>query len=325
MRSESLGMMGSFKLSGLIAAPYTPLRPDGDLNVSMIEKQAAMLVTNGISAAFVCGSTGEGMSLTLDERMQVAQRWTEVSGPSLSVIVHTGHNCLRDACTLAAHAQRIGAAATSALPPMYYKPSGAAQTVACAAAVAAAAPQLPFFYYHIPGMTGFPVSMVEFIERGRERIPNLRGIKFTFPDLMEYQRCNALADEKFQIGWGVDEMLLGALAVGARAAVGSTYNYTAPLYHRMINAFQSGDLTAAREASQLSVELIAVLLRFGGVRTGKAIMSMIGLDVGPPRPPFQPLTEDEVAVVRGDYERLGFFDAIAQPARSSMSKAGLTA
>src|SRR5687767_2911467 len=153
-------MIRPFKLSGLIAAPFTPFRADGDLKLEVIEKQAALLRENGISAAFVCGSTGEGMSLTVDERMRVAQRWVDVAGSSLGVIVHTGHNCLRDACALAAHAQQIGASATSALPPMYFKPAGVAQTINCAAAVAAAAPELPFFYYHIPGFAGFPLSMV---------------------------------------------------------------------------------------------------------------------------------------------------------------------
>jgi N-acetylneuraminate lyase len=304
-----------FRLCGLIAAPHTPFRPDGDLNLAMIEKQAVLLMDNGVTAAFICGTTGEGASLTVDERMRVAQRWTEVAGPSLGVIVHTGHNSLRDACALAAHAQGVGASATSALPPMYFKPVGVAATVKCAAAVAAAAPDLPFYYYHIPGFTGVPVSMVDFMQQGRAAIPNLRGIKFTHPDLMEYQRCLALAGEELQIAWGVDEMLLGGLAVGARAAVGSTYNYTAPVYHRMIRAVEAADLATAREAAQLSVALIAVLLRFGGVRTGKAIMSMIGVDVGPPRAPFEPLSAEEFATVRSEYERLGFFEAIATPVR----------
>lgn len=303
-----------FALSGLVAAPHTPLRPDGDLNLPMIERQATRLVESGVGAAFVCGTTGEGMSLTTDERMAVARRWTEVCGPALSVIVHTGHNSLRDAAALAGHAARVGASATSAVPPTYYKPGGVAQAVACAQAVAAAAPGLPFYYYHIPSFAPFPLSVPDFIQQARDRIPNFRGVKFTHPDLMEYQRCLALAGDDLQIAWGVDEMLLGALAVGARAAVGSTYNYAAPLYRRMTDAFEAGDLAAARRWSRLSAELVAVLLRFGGLRAGKAVMALTGLDVGPPRPPLEPLTGEELAAVRDAYGRLGFFDVI-RPAK----------
>src|SRR5688500_10072384 len=209
-----------FALSGLTAAPYTPFRHDGDLNLPVIEKQAARLIETGVSAAFVCGTTGESMSLTVDERMQVARRWTEVCGradrAALRVIVHTGHNSLRDAAALAAHAQQIGAAATSAVPPTYYKPAGVTQTVACAAAVASAAPGLPFYYYHIPSYATFPLSVVDFLERARATIPNLRGMKFTHSDLMEYQQCLALAGDDLQVAWGVDEMLLGAWAAGCR-------------------------------------------------------------------------------------------------------------
>lgn len=304
-------------LSGLIAAPYTAFHADGDLNLDMIEKQASVLVEHGVAGAFVCGSTGEGMSMTLDERMRVAARWVEVAGTSLKVIVHTGHNCLRDACTLAVHAQKIGAAATAAVPPTYFKPRNIADTVACAASVAAAAAGLPFYYYHIPALAGSPLSMVEFIEQARERIANFGGIKFTCPDLMEFQRCLAAAGEDLGLGWGTDEMLLGAAASGARAAVGSTYNYTAPLYLRMLGQFEAGDLPAARKSSRLTCDLVAILLRFGGVRTGKAIMGLIGVDVGPPRLPLQPLADEELSVLRREYERLGFFDAIAAPPPTS--------
>ena len=102
--------------------------------------------------------------------------------------------------------------------------------------VASAASKLPFYYYHIPTMTGVNVSMHDFLQVAPERIDNLRGIKFTHGDLMDYQRCKKFADGQYDVAWGVDEMLLGALAIGAAAAVGSTYNYAAPLYHRMISS-----------------------------------------------------------------------------------------
>ena len=133
-------------------------------------------------------------------------------------------------------------------------------------------------------------------------------MKFTHSDLMEYQQCLALAGDDLQVAWGVDEMLLGAWAAGCRAAVGSTYNYAAPIYRKMIDALEAGDLATARRWSRLSVEGVVPLNRFGGIRTGKAIMAMTGIDVGPPRLPMEPLTAEEVNAVREAYERLGFFE-----------------
>src|SRR4051794_10669074 len=109
--------MNGFRLNGLIAAPYTPFDASGDVNLAMIEKQCSGLVSSGVKGAFVCGTTGEGLSLTQDERMSVAQRWVDVVDEQLKVIVHVGHNSQREAMALARHAQEIGASAIAALPP----------------------------------------------------------------------------------------------------------------------------------------------------------------------------------------------------------------
>jgi N-acetylneuraminate lyase len=137
---------------------------------------------------------------------------------------------------------------------------------------------------------------------------------------MEYQRCSRIADGEFDIAWGVDEMLLAALAVGADAAVGSTYNYAAPLYLKMIAAFQRGDLDTARQCAGKSVDMIAVLLKHGVLRTGKATMGLIGIDLGPTRSPVPPLVGEELNTVRRTYERLGFFDwAVRGDVRTTVS------
>src|SRR4051812_20866245 len=103
--------MAKFRLNGLIAAPYTPFDAAGDLNLAVVEKQCAALVSSGVVGAFVCGTTGEGLSLTIDERMHVAQQWVEVAGGELKVVVHVGHNSQRDCVTLAKHAREINASA----------------------------------------------------------------------------------------------------------------------------------------------------------------------------------------------------------------------
>src|SRR5687768_10736869 len=93
---------------GLVAAPFTPFDDHGALNLRMVERQAASLVANRVIGAFVCGTTGEGLSLTTAERMALAQRWTSIAPETLQVIVHVGHTSLADCRALAAHAEKIG-------------------------------------------------------------------------------------------------------------------------------------------------------------------------------------------------------------------------
>jgi N-acetylneuraminate lyase len=312
--------MAPFKLGGLVAAPYTPFDRSGDLNLSVVERQADTLLAGGVRGAFVCGTTGEGMSLTTDERMRVAKRWADVCrGTSLNVVVHVGHTCQRDAMALARDAHEVGAAAIAALPPFFFKPASVDQVVEFMRPIAAAGEGLPFYYYQIPSMTGVTLPVYDFLQLAGERIPQLHGVKFTHGDLMDYQRCLRVADGRYEIAWGVDEMLLGALAAGATSAVGSTYNYAAPLYGKLINAFRDGDLMTARACAARSVDMIAVLLKHGVLRTGKATMAMIGVDCGPTRSPVPPMADEEAATVRRAYERIGFFDWSAATGRSPVT------
>ena len=87
--------------------------------------------------------------------------------------------------------------------------------------------------------------------------------------------------------FGVDEFLLAAVALGATCAVGSTYNYAAPVYHRMLAAVREGNLEAARREQYESAKLVRALIDFGGLRAGKAIVKMLGLDCGPVRSPLR--------------------------------------
>ncbi len=78
-------------VTGLVPAPHTPMHADGSVNLDTIDKQAELLIANGVSGVFVCGTTGEGMSLTVQERLDIAERWQALAGDTLQVIVHVGH------------------------------------------------------------------------------------------------------------------------------------------------------------------------------------------------------------------------------------------
>jgi len=298
-------------LHGLIAAPHTPFAADGSLHLAIVEKQAAHLLAHGVTAAFIGGTTGETHSLTLDERRALAQRWTEVArGTPLRIIVHAGSNCLADARVLAAQAQQLKATAIAAMAPSYFKPRNVDTLVDCMAEIASAAPALPFYYYEIPSFTGVALSPSEFLAMGAQRIPNLAGLKFTSNNLMEYQLCLRAAGGSLDVAFGFDEMLLAALALGARGAVGSTYNFAAPIYHRLIAAFQRGDLDTARREQFRSVQMIQALVRHGFMGAAKAVMAMLGVNVGPARLPNASLTTEQAATLRTDLEQIGFFDWI---------------
>jgi len=298
-------------LTGLVAAVHTPFRPDGSLHLDVVEAQAAHLRAWGIDLAFVGGSTGEGHSLSLEERRALARRWVEVArGTALGVVVHVGANCLADSRALAAQAEELGAVAISALAPSYFKPRDTDALVACCADVAASAPRTPFYFYDIPALTGVSFSMPEFFEQAPARLPTLAGLKFTNPDLMAYLQCLQAGGGQWDVPWGIDEWLLAALAMGAQGAVGSSYNFAAPLYHRLIKAFEEDDLSTARWEQFRSVQLIQLLAGYGYMGAAKAVMKMLGVDVGPARLPQGNPSAAQVKELRRQLETLGFFDWI---------------
>jgi len=295
------------RFAGLIPATYTPLAADGAVDVDAIAPLTEQLLADGVSGLYVCGSTGEGVSLAADERRQVAKAFMAAARCRVPVIVHVGHDSLAEAAALAAHAADIGVDAISAMPPCYFPIRDAAMVVESAAAVAAAAPKLPFYYYHIPAMTGVAIDVVEFLKQAGDRIPNFAGVKYTANTLHEFQECVALDGGRFEMLSGYDEMLLPALAVGARAAVGSTFNVASPLYRRLIAAFTAGDLDRARQEQLRAVAMIRVLMRFPFHPAMKAVLAMIGTPCGHCRPPLPRLSRADEERLRESLEAIGFF------------------
>jgi N-acetylneuraminate lyase len=303
------------RFRGLIAAPFTPFRANGTLNLDVIPAYAGLLRANAVEAAFVCGTTGEGLSLTVEERRQVTETWIRAADPRLRIIVHIGHTALADAQALAAHATTAGAAAIGALAPCFFKPRDVDDLVDWCAALAGAAPSLPFYYYHIPSMTGVALPMREFLARADGRIPSLAGIKYTHEDLDDYEACVRYSDGRYEILFGRDELLLEGWSRQAQGAVGSTYNYAAPLYRQLIEATQRGDQTRARSLQDQAIRMIQICNGIGvtHLAASKAIMAMLGVDCGPVRPPLRQPNATQLSSLRAALEELGFFAFACRP------------
>jgi N-acetylneuraminate lyase len=173
--------------------------------------------------------------------------------------------------------------------------------------VAAGAPQLPFYYYHIPRFTGAGLDMTKFLRLAASRIPNLAGLKYSDPAVYGYQACVELDAGRFDILWGVDEMLLSSLVVGCHGAVGSTYNVMAPVYRELIDAFTHGNIALCRDLQAKSVQFVRTVSAYPFHPGMREILRWQGVDCGVCRLPIHPITQDQVAALRKDLERIEFF------------------
>lgn len=286
------------RFEGLVAAAHTPMSPDGSIAPDVVPLQAELHREQENVGVFICGSTGEGHSLTREERQRIAESWSPVVDEELRLIVHVGCNALPDARALAEHARSVGASAISCQAPCYERPRTIDELVRFIAEVAGAVPDVPFYYYDIPSFTHVSFPIVDVMEQAGRLLPNLQGVKFTVDDPQAEAACLEMQGGRFEVLHGCDERLIEGLRLGCTGAVGSTYNYAAPIYRNLIDLMEIGDEIGASAAQAQAVQLVDVLLRFGVLRAGKTIMELMGVDCGPPRLPSTPLDAGERGELR---------------------------
>jgi N-acetylneuraminate lyase len=295
-------------LQGLVAAPFTPMHQDGSLNLSLIPQYYEFLKSNGVTGAFICGSTGEGVSMTNEEKKAVTNAWTHATrhDKDFKVMLLVGGTSIADCIDLAKHAKKAGIYAVSFTAPFYFTPANVGKLAECCKAIADAVPDMPFYYYHIPVLTGVGFNMFDLLQAVDGKVPNFAGIKYTHEDFMDYLTCLRFRDGKYDMLWGRDENMLSALVLGAKGSVGSTFNYAAPLYYKLIDAFNNGDLETAQALQQKSIDMIRLLGKYGGIATGKAYMKVAGLDCGEFRIPVTNMSAEVFEAFRKDVEALSF-------------------
>ncbi|MFT3901962.1 MAG: dihydrodipicolinate synthase family protein [Niabella sp.] len=296
------------KLTGLIAAPFTPMDENGNLNLDIISSYYRLLKDNDIIGAFINGSTGEGASLSQEEKKQVTKAWADATSGDIDfkVINLVGGTSIKECMEQATYTEKLGLYAISFTAPFYFKPASAKSLAECCKQVASAAPNTTFYYYHIPALTGCDISMYDLLKAVNGSIPNFAGIKYTHEDFMDFLSCMYVDNGRYDMLWGRDENMLPALALGSFGAVGSTYNYAAPLYHQLINAFKNGEMKKAKDLQHKSIEMIRLLGKYGGIATGKAYMKLLGIDCGKFRLPVHNMSDEEFETFQKDVAAIGF-------------------
>ncbi len=288
------------KTTGLIAAVPTAFRDDGSLDTDAIGPMAEHVCRVGCAGVFVNGTTGESMSLTVEERESTLCEWRRALPSDRLLFAHVGHNSLESAKRLVRHASDHGADAVAAIAPSFFKPAGIEGMVAWCEGVAASVPDKPFYFYYMPALTGTVLSVARFLEAAGPRIPNLAGVKYTYETLADFMEAMRLENGRYDLLWGRDEMLLAAWSMGARAATGSTFALAAPLYLEMIAAFEGGEMDAART---MQARLIAMIRAMAATGNFFAALKQALRDQGLPirtetRLPLPPVSAEAMTACR---------------------------
>jgi len=290
---------------GAWPALITPATAEGEVNYTVLHELVEYLIGKGIGGLYVCGSTGEGLLLTAEERVRVTEETLRQARGRVPVIVHVGAVATRQAVSLAAHARQIGAAGISAVLPTLSE--GLPSTYAHYQAIAAAAAGLPFFPYLFGGQTD-AVSLMTELQR---RIPNVGGAKYTGPSMFELKRLVDLGGGGWTIFSGMDEQCVYGAMSGAPANIGSTLNPMPGAYREIRRRYESGDLAGANEL-QLRVNRVTALLIGAGFHGAlRESMRIVGFDCGEPRLPLLPLAGEKRELLHSQLAAVNFAEIAA--------------
>jgi len=239
----------------------------------LVSKRPQPTIAGSVKWAMSSRNDGLPSSCHHEASGDSADRWASVARERLTLFVHVGHTSAADARALATHAERINADAIGCLAPYFFKPRTVEELADFCGHVAAAAPGLPF-YYHLPSLTGVAFPMRDFLPVAARRIPTLASIKYTCEDVEDFAACVAFDGGRFDMLFGRDELLLAGLDAGAAGAIGSTYNYMAPIYRRLVAAWAAGDRLQAKQLQARATAIIDVMIRHGGLPAGTQIMGL---------------------------------------------------
>lgn len=296
------------QLSGIIPALLTPFDSAGEVNAAALRDLIEFHIAQGVAGEFVCGWSGEGLLLTEAERRLVAETAIDAARGRVPVIVHTGALTTGESVRLSAHAQADGADAVSVKLPMIYSVGwpGIQQHYRAVAA----ATTLPLYIYNEPGSAPDPLTPAMFRDLCDD-IPTLAGMKFTSRDLFQMRQFLDLEinGRRPNVLSGLEELLIGALAMGADGSVGLIYNLLPRLAVDIYEAFRRGDMQEAQTLQIRSNRVLDVWYAFekvGGLSIFKAMLKLIGIDCGAGRPPHAPITDAQLEELSDALEAAGF-------------------
>lgn len=289
--------MTTEKYQGIIPAFYACYDDEGSISKERTQAFAKHLLNKGVKGVYVCGSSGECIYQSKEERKTTLEQVMEVVKGKMTVIAHVACNNTADSQELAAHAESLGVDAIASIPPIYFHlPDDAIEKYWND--ISAAAPQTDFFIYNIPQLAGVALTMPLFEKMLMN--PRVRGVKNSSMPVQDIQLFKDAGGADRVVFNGPDEQLISGLAMGADGGIGGTYAVMPELYLKIYDLVKSGQLEKAREIQNEADRIIYAMCSCKGnlYAVMKAILKINeNLDLGSVRLPLSALAPEDQPIV----------------------------
>ncbi|HEX2118640.1 MAG TPA: 4-hydroxy-tetrahydrodipicolinate synthase, partial [Acidimicrobiales bacterium] len=237
------------RFGAVITAMVTPFDEEGGLDLDVAAELARWLTDHGSDGLVLAGTTGEGSTLTDEEKLDL---WRAVAeAVTVPVIANTGSNDTAHSVHLTSQAAQCGAAGVLAVTPYYNRPSQSGLEAHFRAV--AQATDLPVLLYDIPVRSGRKISH-DVLVRLASDVANMAGVKDAAADVAATARLLAAVPDRFEVYSGNDDYTLPLVALGAVGVVGVATHWAGPEMAEMVAAVGKGDLAHAREVNARLLE-----------------------------------------------------------------------
>lgn len=284
---------------GVIPAVLTVFDKEENIDEVGMRQLVSFLIDKGVNGLYLTGSTGEGFTMTSEERKKVVEIVMDETAGRVPIVVHVGAIGTKISIDLAKHAESVGADGISSVPPFYWK-FNENQIIKYYEDIANSC-SIPMIVYNVPlvGLLG-----MDAIKR-LAKIENVKGIKYTALSQYEITQIKDEVGQDFLVYSGADEMAMSGLIAGADGIVGSFYNIMPELFINIYNAVQNKNLDEAQRLQKQAVEVIMYALQLPSFYAGmKVILRWMGVNAGYCRRPFENLTEEDEIKFKEGFKRL---------------------
>lgn len=284
------------KLFGITVAMTTPFKQDGSVDYASIEASTNMLIEKGVDCLYPCGTTGEMLRLTLEERKKIAETVIRTAAGRVVVYIHCGATTEEDTIALAQHAEAAGADGIGVVTPQFFSLEHRELVTFFIRVAKSVSPDFPMYLYNIPQCAGNDITVAAANEI-TAAAPNVIGIKYSWADINRTVNYLSVNNYNFSVMHGCDRAFVGFKALGCDGTVSGCAGVFPEPFVDVYKAVREGNWEKARILQRKATRIADLLHGGANMSYFKEALKIRGLDAGIMRKPQLDLTGEEIAAL----------------------------